>query len=64
MAQGKAADIGAIGLGVIGLGVMGRNLAANLADHGAVVAGTISTTTRSVALAIWLAALRACTRAV
>ncbi|HYD67166.1 NADP-dependent phosphogluconate dehydrogenase [Azospirillum sp.] len=35
MAQGTIADIG-----VIGLGVMGRNLAANLADHGAMVAGT------------------------
>ncbi|PWC52472.1 NADP-dependent phosphogluconate dehydrogenase [Azospirillum sp. TSO22-1] len=34
MAQNSVADIG-----VIGLGVMGRNLAANLADHGAAVAG-------------------------
>lgn len=30
---------GTADLGVVGLGVMGRNLAANLADHGAAVAG-------------------------
>ncbi|WP_448206639.1 NADP-dependent phosphogluconate dehydrogenase [Azospirillum sp. sgz302134] len=34
MMQGNKADIA-----VVGLGVMGRNLAANLADHGATVAG-------------------------
>ncbi|HEY0837070.1 MAG TPA: NADP-dependent phosphogluconate dehydrogenase [Azospirillum sp.] len=46
MAQGNSADIG-----VIGLGVMGRNLAANLADHGAVVAGTDLDDGRRAALA-------------
>lgn len=31
--------VGSADIAVLGLGVMGRNLAANLADHGAVVAG-------------------------
>ncbi|MBP2290834.1 NADP-dependent phosphogluconate dehydrogenase [Azospirillum rugosum] len=43
MVQGNSANpgVGNIGadIGVVGLGVMGRNLAANLADHGATVAG-------------------------
>jgi len=38
MVQGNSAGTGA-DIGVVGLGVMGRNLAANLADHGARVAG-------------------------
>ncbi|HYG88557.1 MAG TPA: NADP-dependent phosphogluconate dehydrogenase [Azospirillum sp.] len=37
--MGERSASGTADLGVVGLGVMGRNLAANLADHGAVVAG-------------------------
>ncbi|MDQ2105399.1 NAD(P)-binding domain-containing protein, partial [Azospirillum isscasi] len=35
----ETATAGSADIAVLGLGVMGRNLAANLADHGAVVAG-------------------------
>ncbi|GAA4258629.1 NADP-dependent phosphogluconate dehydrogenase [Azospirillum formosense] len=38
-AGAETTAVGSADIAVLGLGVMGRNLAANLADHGAVVAG-------------------------